>query len=331
MRQVTRRTALSALAGAPGLLAAPAVFGQASGSSVTLATGVDPSFAPLVAAMQKGFFAKHGVKASLRIFDDGSVALDSLLTGAGDVGSTVEFGGNARRAKGGQLFVTGYANYTDEFYGLVGGSAIATAKDMVGKTASLSVRGGPAHLFLTNYMKANGSDISQLKIKFVGAPESVAALARGDVDVLCGGEPWLSRAVGAVPDTHYIMKQKRGDTPRVFRLSDYFYFGKRLMDDPGLAKAVMQGLIEGSDWVPANFDEAVRMSADVYKTSVETSASIIRMFDYKVSFTPDIRANFFAAAEFQKSLGVLSDIPDMDAFLHPEILQAVAPDRVTSA
>lgn len=330
MRQVTRRTALSMLAGTPGLLAAPAVFGQGSGSSIAIATGVDPSFAPVVAAMRKGFFARHGVKADLRIFDDGSVALDSLLTGAGDVGSTVEFGGNARRAKGGQLFVTGYANYTDEFYGLVGKEAITSARDIIGKTVSLSVRGGPAHLFLTNYMKANGSDISQVKIKFVGAPESVAALARGDVDVLCGGEPWLARAVEAVPDTHYVMKQKRGDA-RIFRLSDYFYFGKRLMDDPSLAKAVMQALIEGSDWVPANLDEAVRMSADVYRTPLETSASIIRMFDYKVSFTPEIRANFLAAAEFQKSLGVLSDIPDMDTFLRPEILQAVAPDRVTSA
>ena len=70
---------------------------------------------------------------------------------------------------------------------------------MVGKTASLLVRGGPAHLFLTDYMKANGLDIAQLKIRFVGAPESVAALARGDTDVLCGGEPWLSRAVGWCP------------------------------------------------------------------------------------------------------------------------------------
>ena len=328
MRQVTRRTALAMLGGAPGFLAAPAVFGQGSGSSITLSTGVDPSFAPLVAAMRQGFFEKHGIRADLKIFDDGSVALDSLLTGAGDVGSTVEFGGNARRARGGQLFVTGYANYTDEFFGLVGSKALATAHDLIGKTVSLSVRGGPAHLFLTNYMKANGAGISQLKIRFVGAPESVAALARGDVDVVCGGEPWLGRAVEAVPDAHYIMKQKRGDA-RVFRLSDYFYFGRRLMDDAGLAQATMQALIEGSEWVNANREEAIRMSAAVYKTSHETSAYIIGIFDYKVSFTPEIHANFLAAADFQKSLGVIPDVPDLDTFLHPEILRAVAPERVT--
>ena len=327
MRQVARRTVLTMLAGAPGVLAAPAVFGQSSASAITLSTGVDPSFAPLVVAIKRGFFQKHGIRAELKIFDDGSVALDSLLTGVGDVGSTVEMGGNARRARGGQLFVTGYANHTDEFYGLVGNKALTKAQDLIGKTVSLSARGGPAHLFLTMYARANGFDISQIKVKFVGAPESVAALARGDVDVLCGGEPWLTRALQVVPDTHLFMKQHRGG-PRIFRLSDYFYFSKRLMDDTSLAKASMQALIEGSEWVLQNRAEAIRLSAETYKTSLEMSASIINMYDYAVSFTPEIRANFLTAARFQKALGVIADIPDMDTFLRPEILRAVAPERV---
>ena len=330
MSPITRRSALSLVTGASGALAAPGVFGQARASNIVMVTGVDPSFAPLVMAMKKGFFEKYGVNADFRIFDDGSVALDSLLTGEGDVGSTVEMGGIARRVKGGQLFVTAHANYTDQFFGLVGSDTIKTAADLPGKTVSLSIRGGPAHLFLTRYMRHYNLDISQLKIKFVGAPESVAALAGGNVDVVCGGEPWLGRAVAATPGTHYIMKQTRGGEA-IYRLTDYFYFGKRLMDNPEVAQNTMRALIEGSEWVPNNREESIRTCAEVYKVSNEVSAAIIDLFSYEVDFSPSVLASFTEAADFQKALGVIDRLPDFTAFLNPAVLQAVAPNRVKAA
>ena len=329
MRHITKRAALSVLAGAPAALMAPTVLGQNRASTIVIATGVDPSFAPLVCAIRKGFFEKNGIRAELKIFDDGLVALDSLLTGAGDVGATLEVGGIPRRAKGGQLFVTAQANYTDEFFGLVGSKSIQKPQDLIGKTVGLSVRGGASQLFLTAYARFHGFDFSQLKIKLVGAPEAIPSLARGDIDVICLGEPWLSRAVSAVPNTHYIVKQKKTDNPKFYRLNDYYYFGERLMGDPELSKATMRALIEGSEWVAKNRDEAVKISAEIYKVSNDMSAFIIDMFDYTMTFSPALLATFEQTAEFQKSLGVITTVPDWKTFLRPEVLRAVAPERVT--
>lgn len=85
----------------------PIVLAQATTPAakpkIVVATGIDPSFAHYVVAVKKGFFEKEGIDAELRSFDDGNVALDSLLTGAADIGGTSELGGIVRIARGGKL------------------------------------------------------------------------------------------------------------------------------------------------------------------------------------------------------------------------------------
>ena len=73
-------------------LGAGSAFAQAK-PKIVIATGIDPSFAHYVVAVKKGFFEKQGIDAELRSFDDGNVALDSVLTGAADIGGTSELGG----------------------------------------------------------------------------------------------------------------------------------------------------------------------------------------------------------------------------------------------
>ena len=48
--------------------------------SLTVATGVDPTFGHYVVAVKQGFFEKEGISANLKPFNDGNYALDALLT-----------------------------------------------------------------------------------------------------------------------------------------------------------------------------------------------------------------------------------------------------------
>ena len=323
---VTRRTAVSLLAGASATLAAPNVWGQNRASNVVICLGADPSFAPFIVAMKKGMLEKHGIHGELKSFDDGNVALDALLTGAGDLGCTVESAGIARRVRGGQIFVTGLANYSANFHGLAGLKSINKAEDMIGKTIGVG-RGTSAHLFFTVYARHFGIDLSKFNFRFLAAPESVAALARGDVDVICIGEPWLSRGIAANPNTHIILMM--GELG-IYRLTDYFYYNKRLMDDRPLGQALMQALLEAHDWTTKNLEEATRLGAEAYKLDYAMASNITKMFTFAGYFSPEIKSNMIRAAEFMKSINLITELPNWEEYLRPEVMQAAAPERVTA-
>src|SRR6266704_6592436 len=88
------------------ILAVPTIAGAAALKKVPTSTGIDALFVPFVVAADRKIFEKHGLETSYKPFDDGNVALDAVLTGASDIGSTSELGGLARLDKGGKLYVT---------------------------------------------------------------------------------------------------------------------------------------------------------------------------------------------------------------------------------
>jgi ABC-type nitrate/sulfonate/bicarbonate transport system substrate-binding protein len=79
------------------ILAVPAAAaGAADLKKVPTSTGIDAVFSPFVVAVERRIFEKYGLEGSYKPFDDGNVALDALLTGSSDIGSSSELAGLAR-------------------------------------------------------------------------------------------------------------------------------------------------------------------------------------------------------------------------------------------
>src|SRR3989454_4761057 len=102
---MTRRTFCVSFGVGMTMLALPAVS-RAALKKVPTSTGIDAVFAPFVVAADRKIFEKYGLEGSYKPFDDGNVALDAVLTGSSDIGSTSELGGLARWDKGARLYVT---------------------------------------------------------------------------------------------------------------------------------------------------------------------------------------------------------------------------------
>jgi len=291
---------------------------------IIIATGIDPSFAHYVVAVKKGFFEKQGIDAELRSFDDGNVALDSILTGAADIGGTSELGGIARIARGGKLYVMASGIQYADFFGLVGKKTIQKPKDLEGKIVGVP-RGSGAHLYMAKYAAFHGIDLAKVNIKFLQAPESVAALARGDIDAFFLWDPWLTRAATSVPDTRIIA---RSGQDNVFRLNTYVYFSERLVGNKELAQKAMRALIEGGDWAMANRTEASKLVGEAYRLPAADAEKIMEPIQWYIHFDPVFRASLLDAAEFAKQAGIIKDMPSIDPFLRADILETVDRTRV---
>src|ERR1043166_7750428 len=148
---ITRRMFCVSFGAGMTLLALPA-SSRAALKKVPTSTGSDSVFAPFVVAAERKIFEKHGLETSYKPFDDGNVALDALLTGSSDIGSTSELGGLARWDKGSKLYVASYSVTSRQQIGITACAEIKTPADLIGKTVGFP-RASGGHYYFGRYIK----------------------------------------------------------------------------------------------------------------------------------------------------------------------------------
>jgi len=292
---------------------------------IRVATGSDPGFAYLTVAVKKGFFQREGINAELKVFDDGNLTLDNLLTGAAQIGSTSEVGSMTRRAKGGALAVVASGAQSTDFAGVVGSNSIAIPKDLEGKTVGVT-KGSGAHLYFGYLARKMGLDLTKVNLRFIQPPEAVAALSRGDIDAMVIWEPMLSRIPTMVRSTHIIT---RGKQDQAYTANMYLLFSDDLLKNDELARKCMRAILAAADWIPGNWDEAVKIVADANHMKPAEAENVMKLNTWLINFDrQQFVRNFDGAGEFAKAQGLMQQLPSYDGFLRPDVLKAVAPQRV---
>ncbi len=144
------------------ILAIPQVAGTAELKKLPTATGIDALFVPFVVAADRKIFEKHGLEGSYKPFDDGNVALDAVITGSSDIGSTSELGGLARWDRGGRLYVTSILDKSKEQVGVTAREEVRKPEDLVGKTVGYP-RASAGHYFFGRYVKKYKLPMDKIK------------------------------------------------------------------------------------------------------------------------------------------------------------------------
>src|SRR5262249_45084913 len=189
-------------------------------------------------------------------FDDGNVALDALLTGSSDIGSTSELGGLGRWDKGAKLYVASYWVTSPQQIGIPARAAMQKPVGLVGKSVGFP-RASGRHYDFGRYVKHYKVPVDKIKVKNLQAPEMVAALERRDIDAFFLWEPWHTKATQLVQGAHVLARS--GDD-NVYVLTSYNYYSQGLIDDPPRAVAATKAHVEATDFCAANLEEAARMS-----------------------------------------------------------------------
>lgn len=290
--------------------------------SLKFATSLDPGYAHFVVATDGGFMEKHGIDASYNQFQDGNSAMDAVLTGDADISGTTELGAVSRLAKGGTLYVAGYGNEYGQLIGMVGNKSIQSPQDLVGKKIGYVPSSG-GHYFLARYLDHHGIDVEDINLVPIQAPESVAALERGDVDAISLWQPWLGQAVEQIDDAHQIAWS--GDD-NVYMGHVFYYAGQKFVDDEKLAGAFFKAIVEAEKFIETNRAEAVEMVAKAFNLSVEETDQLMSRINYGTKYPKEMKTWFEEAAEFMVANGVIDKAPDYSTFFRPDLLASVHPE-----
>jgi NitT/TauT family transport system substrate-binding protein len=308
----------------PSATDSPAAEAENVGS-VRIGIGSDPATALYVVAHERGIFAANGVDSEIRQFASGGEAVGAQVSGEVDLTSVTELPLLSAVAEGAELGVLGTMGTSDENFGAVAVEGIQEAKDLAADGVRVGVtENSGGHFFLYRYAQENGMDLADLDIAFLQVSDLVSTFARGDIQAFFSWTPNVQQGEAAVEGAHVLAHSGEVGYPTTM----YVVASKQIVDDAALSQAVMASLIEASEWVADNRDEALEILSGTFNVPADALELPMSLFEYDVDLTAEQRATFEAVAQWMVDSGRIQEAPSTD-FLQPDALREIDPSRVT--
>jgi NitT/TauT family transport system substrate-binding protein len=309
------------LAASAAILPLPA-FAQGSPIRMTIATGVDPSFAPYYVGREGGFFQRNGLDVTVNTGPSGSAMIAFL------VGNQINSAYGAEQAGVSAHLVDPNVVAVAEGTALlrwisVLGRNVASMDDLKGKRVGVA-RGTGSETFWLSVVSKLNLNPADYTIVNVEAPEMVAALERGNIDAFAVWEPWPTRAMRAIPGTRILVSNEQIQIVR-----NFVYMNKGWAEQNAEAtRRLMLSLIQAQEFIAANPAEAAAQVARFLRQDRAFVAELMTKVEYKMNLTADSVANIQLAIDQLRGMNRLAREVTPAEVIWPGPLRAVAPDRV---
>ena len=165
------------------LFTSPAVAAQPTPANIRMDFIIGGKHAPWYVALEKGFYAKRGLDATIQAGSGSADTVRSIAAGGADLGFADISTAIVARSRGTGVQVVGQLGYVAATILWREDSAIKGLKDLQGKSWAISP--GQAQWFLMPaYSRINGIDFKSIKIQETAAPIQPAALATKKADFI---------------------------------------------------------------------------------------------------------------------------------------------------
>jgi ABC-type nitrate/sulfonate/bicarbonate transport system substrate-binding protein len=297
--------------------------GAQTKTKIIVGIGADPSLATTYVAKLGGFFEKNDLDVQF-MQGASAAALVPMLIGE-QIHATVaaEASGISTHVIDNQIVTVGEVIAFKSFYGLVARNA-ANLAELKGKRIAVD-NASNSQLLWSAIVKKFNLDPKDYKIVQVQPPEMVAALQRGDVDAFISWEPWLTRATSEIPGTKVVQ-----DNDGVMEASTYMLVSRKWAEaNPQAAQSYVKAMIEATDFINANPDEAAKLTASHLKMDPKLTQSLMNKLTFKIQLTPATKTRIENVADQLKESGRLKKDFDSAKFFYPDVLKAVDPAKET--
>lgn len=306
----------------PALLAAPSVQAQAP-TRMTIATGVDPSFAPFYVARIGGFFERNGLDVTVNTGPSGSAMVAFL------VGNQINSAYGAEQAGVSSHLVDSNVVAVAEGTALlrwisVLGRNVASMDELKGKRVGVA-RGTGSETFWLSVVSKLNLNPADYTIVNVEAPEMVAALERGNIDAFAVWEPWPTRAMRAIPNTRILVSN---DAIQIVR--NFIYMNKGwAQGNAETTQRFLRSLIQAQEFIAAEPDQAAQQVSRFLRLDRALVAELMTKVGYRMDLTADSVANIQLAIDQLRGMNRLSRPVTPAEVIWADPLRAVAPGRVS--
>lgn len=292
-------------------------------TKMVVATGVDPAFTAFYVAKAGGIFEKNGLDVQLNTGPSGSAMVAFLVKNQVQAVIGGEQAGLQNFNLDPNVVVAAETTRLMKWWAVVGRN-IANMDGLKGKKVGVALGSGSEVFWLAivEKLKLNPKDYNIINVE---APEMVAALERGNIDAFVSWEPWLTRAVQSVPGASVLLYNETILLPRV-----YLYINKEwAQKNKPAATAFFQSLIQATELTRTDRKEAARLVAQVLKLDVPLTEGLMEKLSFEIRFQQDSIDHLKMVEGQTKTAGKLAKPIDWKAFVYPDLIKELAPDKVS--
>jgi ABC-type nitrate/sulfonate/bicarbonate transport system substrate-binding protein len=321
-----RQIIFVALAAAVTMLSVGPESSFAADVKMVLATGVDPGFTHFYVAVNAGILKKNGIDAELQTGPSGGAMVPLVVSNQANAAEAAALGGLNNHLLDNDLVAVAQTITYDHAFGIVARKDIKTVEDLKGHKIGITAGTASESLWLGVLKKynLNPADFKNSLVN-VEAPEMVAAIQRGDIDAFSSWEPWISRTVINIPETHVLI-----DNYDVLRDLGFIYMNRKWIEsNHDAAIAFMRGMVETDNFIHTKPAETKKLVGDLLNLSPSLVDAIMPKVSYSMKLDADTVVLNNAIVDQLRAKGRIKGEFDNTSWYYPELLRAVAPDRVS--
>jgi NitT/TauT family transport system substrate-binding protein len=238
--------------------------------------------APIMLAVDKGFFKEQGIDVEIKIILNSSDRIAALTAGSVAFSNLGRIAVISEMARGNQSFYY-FANVDDSpgNEGCWARPGFASFKELRGKKVAANTS---AEITLNGLLRVEG--MTEKDVQFVNLPptEMAGALANGDVDAACLWQPLLEGVKQAVPNGKLLGTDMDTDTYKKYGTMaspDIVIISKELVDEhPDQARKLAIAMFKGADLAIQNPQQAAKTIAHYFRRTPEEVLQQIKTFKY---------------------------------------------------
>lgn len=275
-RIMFRRMALSAFS----LMGTLACISSASANdTIRILSPTWAGFAPLYVAQDLGYYAKEGIKVEVTLEDDRSNVMAAMARGdiEMDMRTMGEYQGRPR-TKDTPGVIIGTIDESRGGDGVMASGDIKDVSDLKGKIVAAETN-QPGRLLLQLELKKRGMSVSDLTMREISTPDSVAAFADPSVSAVVAYEPFFTQMKSKLPERKPHMIVSSADYQgyivdvMIARQAD-------VAENPEKYRKFLKALYKAQNYFVTNKEDFIKLAAPHFNLSEDEFKGNLNSFVY---------------------------------------------------
>lgn len=195
-------------------------------------------------------------------------------------------------------------------------------------------KGASVTMAIQSFAKETGVDFTKIQFVNLSPPDSITALAKGDIDAMAGWAPWVFSAVKQAGGKVYFsgnrssIPGKEGQVDWLLVHAGVVVSGKMLKENPNTLKAILRALEKATATINSNREAAVKIVAREMKMDEGLARDIMGLNIYSMEMNDKIYRGMGDFVEFLHSLNRIPQKINPESVFSTRLLKEVNPALV---
>lgn len=296
-------------------------------TKVRLTAGANIGYSHQYVGEAAGIFRKHGIDASVILFDVGFLGTEAVVAGQAETAGTVEFPLVSLLSKGADLVVPAVIITADDLK-IVALTSIQKPEDLAGKRVGY-IFGSSAHYAFDLYLSHFGVPRDKVTHVNVPAAEQPAVLARGDIDAFVWLEPMVTRGLEVMRGKAHVMKP---GIEAAYKTRTYLEMSRSWVEkNPDATVNLLKAFVECDKFIRADPKKTAEIAGKKLNIPAAQAETLLKQvgFDFSIYLDAELTKVFDGVATWMRGQNRLQGpAPDMRKVFVPEYLRKVDPSLV---